>query len=416
MRKSSAWTKCILGIMAAAILLSGVRPWKAQAVSSSEIQDQIDALKEEKTALQEKIDALEAQIKDNVSQMEDVAAQKGQIDQQISLLHEQIANTNEQIASFAVLIADKQEELEAAEADLAALNKQYKERIRAMEERSELTYWSILFRANSFLDFLDRLNMIQEINASDNRRLQELRTAAARVQAAREELDSEKKSLERTRDELQQTQQTLDEKRTQADALLQELLSRGEEYDRLMEQSEREQEKLLAEIAKKENEYDRLAEEEWLATSVPATTGSSSQSGQDVPAPGNMTWITPVPYYVLTSPFGMRMDPVLHYWKMHNGVDLACAKNTPIYASRSGIVAETGYQEKGAGNYVRINHGDGYRTVYMHMTRYVVSPGEHVTAGQVIGYVGTTGWSTGYHLHFGISYNGTYVNPMEYIS
>ena len=99
---------------------------------------------------------------------------------------------------------------------------------------------------------------------------------------------------------------------------------------------------------------------------------------------------------------------------MHNGVDLACSQGTPIYASRSGQVTTATYG-KDAGYYVSINHGDGFASVYMHMTHYVVKAGSYVSQGQLIGYVGSTGASTGPHLHFGISYNGTYVNPMKYI-
>ena len=99
---------------------------------------------------------------------------------------------------------------------------------------------------------------------------------------------------------------------------------------------------------------------------------------------------------------------------MHKGVDLNGAKGSPIYASRSGYVTTATYHYT-AGNYVVINHGDGYSSVYMHMTHFVVNVGDYVKAGEVIGYVGSTGRCTGPHLHFGISYNGTYVNPMDYI-
>jgi murein DD-endopeptidase MepM/ murein hydrolase activator NlpD len=121
-----------------------------------------------------------------------------------------------------------------------------------------------------------------------------------------------------------------------------------------------------------------------------------------------------VPYYRLTSPFGMRKHPILGYNRMHNGVDMACAAGTPIYAAKSGKVTIAGWGGQ-AGNYVSINHGDGFASVYMHMTNYIVRAGQYVTTGQVIGYVGSTGLSSGPHLHFGISYNGTYVNPMAYI-
>ena len=99
---------------------------------------------------------------------------------------------------------------------------------------------------------------------------------------------------------------------------------------------------------------------------------------------------------------------------MHNGVDLACAQGTPIYAARSGQVTVAKYGTD-AGYYVSINHGDGFASVYMHMTHYVVGVGQYVSQGQLIGYVGSTGASTGPHLHFGISKNGEYVNPMNYI-
>ena len=101
---------------------------------------------------------------------------------------------------------------------------------------------------------------------------------------------------------------------------------------------------------------------------------------------------------------------------MHQGVDLATSPGTPIYAAKSGKVTNASFQSGGAGYYVSINHGDGFTSVYMHMTHFIVSPGQYVTTGQVIGYVGSTGASTGPHLHFGIAYNGSYINPMPYIS
>ena len=101
---------------------------------------------------------------------------------------------------------------------------------------------------------------------------------------------------------------------------------------------------------------------------------------------------------------------------MHQGVDLAGPAGTPIVATRAGYVTTAAYQAGGAGNYVSLNHGDGYGSIYMHMTHYIVSRGQYVEQGQVIGYMGTTGGSTGVHLHFGIFYNGTYVNPCNYVN
>jgi len=124
----------------------------------------------------------------------------------------------------------------------------------------------------------------------------------------------------------------------------------------------------------------------------------------------------PAPSYTrISDDYGYRIHPILKTKQFHNGIDMACAEGTEIYASRGGVVAVAAYQENGAGSYVQINHGDGYSSVYMHMTHYIVSAGDYVAAGQVIGYVGSTGLSKGNHLHFGISYDGTYVNPLEYL-
>jgi murein DD-endopeptidase MepM/ murein hydrolase activator NlpD len=167
----------------------------------------------------------------------------------------------------------------------------------------------------------------------------------------------------------------------------------------------------MEQLAQKETELDEAEYREWLESYVPPVT---QEPAPEIPE-SDSDWITPVSGYVLSSPFGMRMHPILGYERMHNGIDMACDEGTPIYASRGGVVAVADYQAGGAGNYVQIDHGDGYKSIYMHMTRYIVSPGQYVAPGQIIGYVGNTGLSKGNHLHFGISYNGTYVNPLEYI-
>ena len=137
-------------------------------------------------------------------------------------------------------------------------------------------------------------------------------------------------------------QTVLQEKRNEADSILQKLLATGEEYKQLLQESEDRQQALMEQIAQKENEYDRLAYEEWLATSVPETTPppTTAPSTQDeIPMPDPATsWVTPVPYYVLTSPFGMRWHPVLGIYRMHNGVDLACATAGFMELGRQGEV------------------------------------------------------------------------------
>lgn len=409
----------LAGILAAVMLLSlvlGLLPTPASAASSKEIKKQLEQLKDEKKEIQAQIAEIQSQYDANAEEISDLVAQKDAIDQEISLLNEQVSNINDQLAAYNQLIADKQDELDMAEYHLEELNEKNKERIRAMEEEGKLSYWSIIFKANDFSDLLDRVNMIQEINESDQRRLEEMRVMAEQVTAAREELAAEKTELEEARAELDATEAELAEKRVQADELLIELIARGDEFQALIDESEDLQDELMQEIAQAEKDLKEAEYKEWLATYVPPTTKPSGKdTTPSTQAPSSSGWVSPVKSYTLTSAFGMRVHPISGKWKMHNGVDMAAPQGTPIYAAKSGKVTKTAFQAGGAGYYVTINHGDGFTSVYMHMTHYIVSPGTYVNAGQVIGYVGSTGGSTGPHLHFGISYNGSYVNPMNYV-
>jgi len=397
--------RSLVALVLAAVILLSVVPAPARAASSSEIKKQISALKDEKAIMQEQIDKIRGDYEANEDEILDMVNQKNAIDQEIALLHSQVVNINAQITAYSTLIADLQVELETAQLELDELNEKHKERIQAMEEEGTVSYWEVIFQANSFTDMLDRINMMEEIAASDQRRIQEIGNAAEEVNTAKKSMAEERDSLEQTKLDLAATQEQLDEKRAEADAILQELAAKGDVFEQMLDESEAAQAELMAEIAKKEKELSKAQYQEKLAAQ--AAAGNAP--------PSNSTWQCPVPYYTLTSPFGMRVHPVLGYKRMHNGIDMACASGTPIYATRSGTVTVASYQAGGAGNYVSINHGDGFSSIYMHMTHYIVYVGQQVSKGQVIGYVGSTGISTGPHLHFGISYGGTYVNPLAYI-
>ncbi len=419
MKKRKLWVSILAGLLAAIMLLTlivGMIPTKASAASSSEIRNQLNQLKEEKKEIANQIKEIRGQHKANENEIENLVSQKNAIDQEITLLHQQVDNINCQLAAYALLIADKQDELDNAQTRLAELSAKNKERIRAMEEDGGLSYWSIIFKANSFSDLLDRLDMIQEINAADQKRLKEMSRVAELVESAQAELQSEKAELEVVREELDVAELELAQKRAEADEILTQLIAKGKEFELMIDASEALQDELMKEIAQAEKDLKEAEYQEWLATYVPPTTrpsGTDTTPSTDIPSSSG--WVSPVKSYTLTSPFGMRKHPILGYERMHNGVDMAAPQGTPIYAAKSGKVTTTSYQSGGAGYYVSINHGDGFSSVYMHMTHYIVSKGQYVTAGQVIGYVGSTGLSTGPHLHFGISYKGTYVNPMKYV-
>ena len=422
----------LAGIMAAVMLLTlilGLLPTRASAASSSEIRKQINALKEEKKQIQEKITEVKEQYEANENEIADIIAKKSVIDQEVQLLNTQITNINDQIKAYNVLIADKQDELDNAEGRYATLNEENKVRVRTMEEEGELSYWEVLFRANSFSDLLDRLNMVEEINTSDKRRLKELGEAADNVVQAQSELETEKADLEEAKQELDDTQAELDAKRQEADDLIQELLEKADDLEALELEFKAMDEEFLQQIAQKEVEFSAAKQAEWeayMATYVPPTTvapgtpadvsgGGSGGSGGSGGTGGGGGWVVPCSYTSITSPFGYRTAPTSGASTYHQGVDLDTGTGWPVVAARAGVVIAAGYNGS-AGNYVKIDHRDGFTSIYMHLNSFCVSAGQIVSAGENIGTTGATGTATGDHLHFGITLNGVYVNPCNYVA
>lgn len=416
MKSRKFWVGLLAGLLAAVMifgLIAGsLGSYVSAEKSSAEIKQEINQMKEQLKNNKSEVAKLKSQVKANMNKMEDIVENKNLIDQQIFLLHEQVQNLAKQITAYSNMIADKQAELDAATARHQALSDKYKERIRAMEEDGKLSYWSVLFKANSFSDFLDRLSMIEEIAAADQRRLQELNEAAKVVEEAKVGLENEKISLETSKKELESSSEELEKSREEADKLLKQLIATGEEYQKLLDEAEKKESETASQVDKLEYAYDAAKEREyqqWLASQPPKQTGGSANTVD------GLTWLMPVNYTRFSSPFGYRVHPVYGDWRFHYGVDLSAPQGTPIYASRGGKVVYATY-DSSSGYYVSINHLDGFTTKYLHMTHYIVSPGQYVAPGQIIGYVGSTGASTGPHLHFSVYYNGTAVNPAKYIN
>ena len=430
MKNRKRLVSVLAGVMAAVLLLTllmSILPTFAGAASSGEIRKQIIALQQERKEVQNQIADVKKQYKENENEIADLIAQKNVVDQEIQLLNTQIININEQISAYNLLIADKQDELDTAEDRLEALNQENKERIRTMEEEGEVSYWEVLFKANSFSDLLDRLNMVEEIAASDKRRLQELSDAANKVEEAQAELETEKGELETTKKDLDDTQAEMNEKSKESEALLQELLQKADDLQALEEECKEQENAFLKQIAAMEVQFNAAKQREWeawKATSVPATTqaggtGGSSSGGTSGSSGGSGGgsggWLVPCSYTSITSPFGNRNSPTSGASTYHQGVDLDTGTGDKVYASRAGVVTVAGWGNA-AGNYVQINHQDGFSSIYMHLSSYCVSAGQIVSAGELIGLTGATGITTGDHLHFGISYNGVYVNPCNYVA
>ena len=244
-------------LMVGGIILS------ASAESSSTIKSRIESLKkQEKEIASEKQEARE-QRESNESDILNLVEQKDQIDQQIKLTQDSIETKNEIIQEYSLLIAEKNNELGDALNARDDLNQHYRVRIRAMEEKGKLTYWSILFKANSFADLLDRVEMINEIARSDARMIDQIQQTAQQIEIVRQELAAEKVEMEEAKESLAAEQAELESQRAEADALMAELMEDHEEYAALEKQYEEEQAALLAKIASEQTKYqEAVAAEE----------------------------------------------------------------------------------------------------------------------------------------------------------
>lgn len=377
MKNRKFWVSLMAGFLAVVMLLSlmlSILPVSVSAKSSAQIQDEIDQLENEQMDIWMQMDELEAQQNDNYESMEEMVAQKDNIDQQINLLHTEVENINQQIRNYSLLIAENQVELDNAEQVLAELSAQNKERIRAMEEEGAVSIWSVIFKASSFTDLIDRLNMMEEIQAADQRRLEELDQAAEAVAEARTALAEEKAELETSREELAQAQSVLEEKRAEADELLTEMNGKQQELIAMYEEYEALEAALSADIAAAEKAYTealQAEEEERRRQEEAANNNNNSSSSGGSSAPSSGGWVSPCSYTALTSAFGWRIHPITGKESFHNGVDLANVEGVPIYAAKSGTVTVATYNGV-YGYYVQINHGDGFSSLYGHMTPFLI--------------------------------------------
>lgn len=416
----------VIAIVLVLAMVSGIVIMGVNAESSSSIKQRIEELKKQRRAVKEKQEELEEEIASTKSDQLDLIEQKSQIDRKIKLTQDEIELTNEEIREYNLLIAEKQDELDAVIAEREELNEHYQLRLRTMEKNGKVSYWSVLFKAESFEDLLDRVDMIKEIAKADARMLEELRQAAAEIERARAELAEVKLELEEVKATLAEQEAELQEERAEADELLAELNANRKELEKAAEKYEAMEDDLVSQIAKQEAKYqealsaEEKARQEAAAAAAASSSssgnssGSSSGSGYSGSSVSSSGFIWPTSTHYVTCAYGYRVHPITGNYSFHSGIDIGASSGSPIYASKSGTVTTATYSYV-YGNYVTINHGDGFSTLYGHMTNYVVSPGQYVSRGQVIGYVGSTGWSTGAHLHFTIYKNGSTVNPLSYL-
>ena len=380
-------------LMAGSVLYGVIGSLTASAVSRNELNQ----LKEDQKLIQQRKKDIRSKINSLEYEQSSILAKKTVLDEQITLTEEEITNITEQINKYIALIAEAEKEVEKAEEREKNQLEAYKSRIRVMEENGAISYYAILFGASDFADLLSRIDSISEVMSSDEIIYNRLVQARLDTIAAKEALEEAKAEQEETRVELEERKAELDEQVEEASRLIAELEANLDQYQLLYSEVD-------VEDAKLQKQIDEMTE----------ALRRQEQSGTGVKGTGTYIWPSQASRLV-TSLFGTRLHPVYHVYKTHSGVDIGAAYGSNVLAADTGTVVTATYSSS-YGYYVVLNHGGGNTTLYAHMSKIKVSVGETVTQGQVIGLVGSTGVSTGPHLHYEIRINGNRVNPLDYYS
>jgi len=394
MKKQRKLTGILLMALALCLALGSARP--AAAVTQADI----DALKNDAKGLAQEKKDIQAQIDKLSSDISTTMERKRLLDSRISLTEGEIANKEDEIAVYADLIGQTAAELADAEAREEAQYELFCKRVRAIEEQGKVEYWSVLFRAESFSDLLGRMDLINEIMEYDQRVINDLKALQAATAEKKAELEEQKSASEEAKAELEAKKKDLDSQRDTANALVAKLRAQQQEQEDALDDLSEEEASVQSRI---KDLTRKMAEEE---------AARRAAAGQSAPAsnPGGYIW--PVDSHYITSTVGGRASPGGIGSTNHKGTDIGrVGYNSSIYAAKDGKVIISEYS-RSYGNYVVLYHGAGNTTLYAHMSNRKVSVGQTVKQGDVLGITGSTGNSTGPHLHFEVKENDTIINPI----
>lgn len=375
----------IVVLLILGMLTSIVFSFKTYGASDvSDMQGELDALIEKREKLEKELESI-ANKKDAALE------QKALLDQQIMDLNSEAELLEDIVNTLSGELDESEAALEAAEDVLDENTELAKSRIRAMYELGSTSYLNIILGSTSLHDFITRVELVKQMAAYDQQVIENLKETKTTIEEETKTIKEKKNAQEEALKTLEDNVSSLKKKQSQSDSLIESFNEKTAENIKAIEAAEKAEAELQAEI--------RQA----LANS----TNETFVGGQ---------FLWPIPgYYTVTSEFGYRTHPTTGVYKLHTGVDIAGSKisGKPILAANSGTVIKAGYN-RGYGNYVVIDHGGGYSTLYAHASKLAVSAGQSVSRGDTIAYVGTSGYSTGYHLHFEIIENGEYKNPLSY--
>ncbi|MBO5144571.1 MAG: peptidoglycan DD-metalloendopeptidase family protein [Lachnospiraceae bacterium] len=390
-------------------VFAGACPFVSKADNVSDLKNSIEQKQQEikeaedlKKKLQSGLTDVQTVIKDLEKSKSDLAAYVSELDTNLSVIQDRITELTAMISDKETEITQTKAELDAALAKEEAQYEAMKVRIKSMYERGDNFYLEAVLNARSFGDMLNRADYVERLSASDKRILEEFQATREYVEVCKAQLETEQELLEEAKKDVETEQASLESLIAQKEAEITAYEADINNREQLVKEYEAEIAAQNAEIKELENAAKTLQQQLEQANGTKKTYDG-----------GMFAW--PAPSYTrISDDYGYRIHPTLNVQQFHNGVDMAAPGGSPILAAYNGTVVAAAYSST-MGNYVMIDHGDNLYTIYMHASALYVSKGAEVVKGQKIAAVGTTGRSTGNHLHFSVRLNGSYVNPWNYL-
>lgn len=399
-----SWKKVICLLLGAVIIFSYVEPAQAALTNDSirEKEAEIEAAKKEVSSLKSNKTDVEKLKKELEQSKNDLTSYVTQLDQQLSGIQDKIQQYN-------TMITEKEEEIEETSRELEEAIRQQEEqyeamkkRIKFMYEKGDTFYLELLFTSGGFADMTNKADYIESLSRYDRNKLEEYVATKELVQLCKEELEAEKEVLDEAKVAVEEEEASVSALINQKEQQIKEVTSDISTKESAIKEYE-------AMIAQENAEIAAL--EKAVAEEKARLEAENAQAR--IYNGGMFAW--PCPGYTrISDDYGNRIHPILGVQQFHNGVDMAAAGGTPILAAYDGDVVAAAYNSS-MGNYIMIDHGSGLYTIYMHCSALYVSKGQTVTKGQNIAAVGSTGRSTGNHLHFSVRLNGSYVSPWNYL-
>lgn len=394
MKQKKRFLRGCAALLCAVLLLTGNT---APAMAAKVTQADIDALKGDASDLDKKQKEIQSKLSDLKDDKAAAVEKKSLLDDQIANTNARISNTESQISDYNALISQAEAELADAQQREEAQYDLFCKRVREMEERGTVSYWSVLFKATSFSNLLGRLDFINEVMDYDRQVIEDLQTLQAEIEEKKTGLEASRAELVTAKTELESQKKQLAAQREEANKLVKEIDDNAAEYQATLDALEAEERRIEQQV----KQLQKQLEEQMAAEGKNYNTN-----------PGGYIW--PVDSRYITSTVGGRNSPGGVGSTNHKGTDIGRVGYTsPVYAAKAGTVI-VATRSSSYGNYVVISHGTGNTTLYAHMSSIKVSVGTYVQQGQTIGITGSTGHSTGPHLHFEVVENGVRVNPLSH--